>query len=109
AANGGRGCLAEMMELYQETGGNIIALGECAPEAAHRYGIVGVGEKTGRGFRITTMVEKPEPGTAPSNYYISGRYILQPAIFSLLANQERGAGGEIQLTDSMISLSRTDP
>ena len=107
---GGRGCLAQMMEVYAETGGNIVAVEECDPALAHQYGIVGVGETVGaRGFRMTGMVEKPPKGTAPSNFYITGRYILQPEVFAHLAAHEKGAGGEIQLTDSMIKLAETSP
>ena len=69
--------------------------------------IVGVGADHGATFEITRMVEKPKPGTAPSNLIISGRYILQPEIFQILELIEKGAGGEIQLTDGMIQLSRT--
>ena len=97
-------CLAQMTEVYEETGGNVIAVEECAPELAHQYGVVGVGEGRGEAFRITSMVEKPPKGTAPSNLFINGRYILQPRIFELLETQERGAGNEIQLTDSMRTL-----
>ncbi len=93
-----------MIELYAHSGGNIIAVEECAPDQAHKYGIVGVGEAIGEGFRITGMVEKPAKGTAPSNYFINGRYILQPEIFKILETQERGAGNEIQLTDGMLKL-----
>lgn len=102
--SGGGGCLKGMVRLYDEAGGNIIAVEECAPELAHRYGIVAPGEAIGEGFRITGMVEKPAKGTEPSNYFINGRYILQPEIFTLLETQERGAGNEIQLTDSMLKL-----
>jgi UTP--glucose-1-phosphate uridylyltransferase len=100
-----RGCLAEMVELYEETGGNIVAVQECDPEEAHKYGIVGRGAAVGTGFEITGMVEKPPKGMAPSNLYINGRYILQPQIFDILAGQERGAGNEIQLTDGMLRLA----
>ncbi|MFT4184573.1 MAG: sugar phosphate nucleotidyltransferase, partial [Rhizobium sp.] len=72
----------------------------------HKYGIVGVGETIGSGFRITEMVEKPAKGTAPSNFFINGRYILQPEIFEILESQERGAGNEIQLTDGMLKLAQ---
>ena len=77
------------------------------PSETHKYGIVGKGESLDGGFRITSMVEKPTPETAPSNFYISGRYILQPEIFELLERQERGAGNEIQLTDAMVRLAET--
>jgi UTP--glucose-1-phosphate uridylyltransferase len=97
-------CLKDMVELYQRTGSNVVAVQECDPAEAHKYGIVGRGEDAHSGFEITGMVEKPKPGTAPSNLYINGRYILQPEIFDILASQERGAGNEIQLTDAMLKL-----
>ncbi|WP_163267670.1 UTP--glucose-1-phosphate uridylyltransferase [Chelativorans alearense] len=101
---GVRGCLAGAMELYAETGGNVISVEECDPALTHKYGIVGKGKPVGTGFEVTEMVEKPDPSVAPSNSYINGRYILQPDIFSLLGNQQRGAGNEIQLTDAMHRL-----
>jgi len=100
-----RSCLAEMVALYEETGGNVVAVQECDPDEAHKYGIVGRGAPAGTGFAITAMVEKPPRGSAPSNLYINGRYILQPEIFDILASQERGAGNEIQLTDGMLRLA----
>ena len=102
-----KGCLKGMVELYEQSGGNVIAVEECAHDQTHKYGIVGAGEKVGDGFKITKMVEKPPQGTAPSNFFINGRYILQPEIFSILATQERGAGNEIQLTDGMLKLAQT--
>jgi UTP--glucose-1-phosphate uridylyltransferase len=104
---GERGCLAGAMDLYESTGGNVVAVEQCDPLDTGRYGIVGKGHGIGRGFAITEMVEKPEPAAAPSNFYINGRYVLQPEIFDILGNQERGAGGEIQLTDAMLRLSRS--
>lgn len=104
---GGRGCLAEVADLYAETGGNVIAVERCDPTETSKYGIVGCGADVGSGFEVTAMVEKPAPANAPSNYYINGRYILQPEIFSLLGNQQRGAGNEIQLTDAMVRLSQS--
>jgi UTP--glucose-1-phosphate uridylyltransferase len=98
-------CMKQMVELYNETGGNIVAVQACDPADAHKYGIVGRGAPAAGGFEISQMVEKPAKGTAPSNLYINGRYILQPEIFGLLSKQEKGAGGEIQLTDSMLTLS----
>lgn len=103
------GCLSGMVALYEKVGGNIVAVGECEPSQTHRYGIVGRGEELEGGFRITSMVEKPAAGTAPSNFYINGRYILQPEIFDLLSTQERGAGNEIQVTDAMLKLALTQP
>jgi len=106
----GTGCLAQLMETYAQTGGNVIAVEECDPEQTEKYGIVGKGEIAGdNAFRITAMIEKPTPAEAPSNLYISGRYILQPEIFALLGRQQKGAGNEIQLTDAMIALSETQP
>lgn len=101
-----KSCTREMVELYEQTGSNIIAVQECDPAEAHKYGIVGKGPEVHNGFRITEMVEKPKPGTAPSNLFINGRYILRPEIFKVLANQERGAGNEIQLTDAMLKLEQ---
>lgn len=106
---GGTGCLAQLIETYNQTGGNLIAVEECDPDQTDRYGIVGKGETVGDAFRITAMVEKPKPADAPSNLYISGRYILQPEIFPLLGRHQKGAGNEIQLTDAMIALSETQP
>lgn len=103
------GCLKEMVEFYEDTGGNVLAVEECAPSETSKYGIVGRGEDTHTGFQINAMVEKPKPEDAPSNFYIAGRYILQPEIFSLLEHQEKGAGDEIQLTDAMLRLHQDQP
>jgi UTP--glucose-1-phosphate uridylyltransferase len=102
---GKRGCLAGVMELYEQAGGNVIAVEQCDPTETNKYGIVGRGRNVGTGFAVTEMVEKPAPAVAPSNYYINGRYILQPEVFDLLGTQERGAGNEIQLTDAMKRLA----
>ena len=95
------GVLKQMIDAYEEKGGNIVGVEEVNPADTASYGIVARGDGPDSGFRITGMVEKPQPADAPSNLFISGRYILQPEIFSLLADQPRGAGGEIQLTDAM--------
>ena len=95
-----------MVELFQRTGNNFIGVQECDPAETHKYGIVAKGADIHTGFVITGMVEKPKQGTAASNLYINGRYILQPEIFDILESQERGAGGEIQLTDAMLRLGR---
>ncbi|MGN6549695.1 MAG: UTP--glucose-1-phosphate uridylyltransferase [Pararhizobium sp.] len=105
----GLGSMSGMMRLYNEVGGNVVAVEECDPDMTHKYGIVGIGEELNGGFRITGMVEKPPKEKAPSNSFLNGRYILQPDIFELLANQERGAGGEIQLTDGMLKLAEKQP
>lgn len=102
-----KGCLSSMVELYNNTGGNIIATEEVAWEETHKYGVVETGKNVEGGFEITNMVEKPEPGTAPSNLFINGRYILQPEIFDILSGHEKGAGGEIQITDAMIKLAKS--
>ena len=107
---GPRGCLSEMMDVYSDNpGSNVIAVYEVPLDQVHQYGIVGVGEKRGKGFRVTGMVEKPKAADAPSRYMISGRYILQPDIFKLLATQGAGAGGEIQVTDAMLTLADRQP
>jgi len=106
-----RGCLAQMIDAYGDLEGraNVIAVEEVPPDRTHLYGVVGVGAYKGKAFSITEMIEKPPPDKTPSNLIITGRYILQPEIFDILATQERGAGGEIQLTDAMIRLSETQP
>jgi UTP--glucose-1-phosphate uridylyltransferase len=102
--HGATPCLKDMIEAYGGSGGNLIAVAPVPDDQTHQYGIVGVTDAKAKVSRITQMVEKPPQGTAPSNLHITGRYILQPQIFDLLAKQEKGAGGEIQLTDSMIRL-----
>jgi UTP--glucose-1-phosphate uridylyltransferase len=109
-----RGCLGQMIDAAQGIdGANIIAVEQMAEERIHMYGVVGVGERAGNNggklFSVTQMVEKPKREAAPSNLIITGRYILQPEIFDILATGKRGAGGEIQLTDAMIELARTQP
>ena len=98
------GVLGQMMEAYEQHGGNVIAVEEVDPADVSSYGIVARGEGPDEGFTITGMVEKPKPEDAPSNLIISGRYILQPEIFSLLGRGLKGAGGEIQVTDGMQAL-----
>jgi UTP--glucose-1-phosphate uridylyltransferase len=104
-----RGCLAQMMDAARELGekANVVAVEEVPMERVDQYGVVGVGAQKGKMFEITGMVEKPPADRAPSNLILTGRYILQPEILDILATQERGTGGEIQLTDAMIQLSRT--
>jgi UTP--glucose-1-phosphate uridylyltransferase len=99
----GEPCLKSMTSIYDRNGGNVIAVEKCRPEDAHKFGIVSL-KPTANGPLVNGLVEKPAPGTAPTNFFISGRYILQPEIFGLLENQEPGAGGEIQLTDALVSL-----
>jgi UTP--glucose-1-phosphate uridylyltransferase len=104
-----RSCIGDMIAAYTESPGNYIAVAPVPPDQAHQYGIVGVKDAAAKTSRITGMVEKPKPGTAPSNLHISGRYILEPEIFDILGEGERGAGGEIQITDAMIRLAKTRP
>jgi UTP--glucose-1-phosphate uridylyltransferase len=105
------GCLAQMIEAANKLGdkANIVAVEEVPMERVHMYGVVGVGERNGKSFAITEMVEKPPREKAPSNLSITGRYILQPEIFKILESQPRGAGGEIQLTDGMVTLAKSQP
>ena len=104
-----RGVLKQMMETYEVTGGNVVAVEPVPMAEVSSYGVIGRGEGDDTGFRINGMVEKPAVAEAPSNLIISGRYILQPEIFTLLADQPRGAGGEIQLTDAMQTLMGPQP
>jgi len=106
-----RGCLAQMIDAYEGLGeeANLIAVEEVPEDQTHLYGIVGMGRQKGAAFEITGMVEKPPRGKAPSNLIITGRYILQPEIFGILETQQTGAGGEIQLTDAMITLAKSSP
>jgi UTP--glucose-1-phosphate uridylyltransferase len=106
-----RSCLAQMLDAYQQlpNNANVIAVEEVPMDRIHMYGVVGVGKSQGRAFEITQMIEKPPREQAPSSLIITGRYILQPEIFNILADQTRGAGGEIQITDAMIRLARKQP
>ncbi len=106
-----RSCLAQMLDAYRQLPGNanVIAVEEVSIDRVHMYGVVGVGKSQGQAFEITQMIEKPPRDRAPSNLIITGRYILQPEIFEILADQSRGAGGEIQITDAMIRLAREQP
>jgi len=104
------GCLAQMIDAARGIErANIIAVERMPLERIHMYGAVGIGERKGNLFPLTQMVEKPPRETAPSDLIITGRYILQPEIFDILASEKRGAGGEIQLTDAMIELARSQP
>jgi UTP--glucose-1-phosphate uridylyltransferase len=106
-----RGCLAQMLDAAREVGdgANLMAVEEVPQDRIHMYGVVGIGERRGKLFSVTQMVEKPAKEKAPSNLIITGRYVLQPEIFSILGAQERGTGGEIQLTDAMIALAKRQP
>lgn len=99
-------CLTQMMRAYDECGGNIIASVPVPREVTYKYGILDVDDESQHVTPIRNMVEKPKPEEAPSSLSILGRYILQPEIFDILEKQSAGAGGEIQLTDAMLTLSQ---
>jgi len=102
-------CLKQMMDVYEKTGGNLLALEEVRREQTSSYGIVDVEKDDGKLVKIKGLVEKPKPEEAPSNLSILGRYILQPEIFAELGAKRTGAGGEIQLTDSLARLIGRQP
>ncbi|WP_046174501.1 UTP--glucose-1-phosphate uridylyltransferase GalU [Domibacillus indicus] len=97
-------CTKQMMNVHEKTGGSILGVKEVPAEQVDRYGIAAVHSNGSRLYSVTELVEKPPVGQAPSNLAIMGRYILTPRIFELLAHQQRGAGGEIQLTDAIARL-----
>jgi UTP--glucose-1-phosphate uridylyltransferase len=99
-------CLTQMVEAYEEVGGNIVAIIDVPREHTRRYGVLDVVSDDGRLVRARGVVEKPEPATAPSTSTIIGRYIIQPQVFAHLARGEAGSGGEIQLTDALEQLIR---
>jgi UTP--glucose-1-phosphate uridylyltransferase len=103
------GCLAQMVEAYGRVGGNIVAALQVPDSETHKYGVIDPGASNGRLTEIRGMVEKPAPGSAPSNLMLPGRYILQPEVMRELNAQEQGAGGEIQLTDAMAKLIGKQP
>lgn len=96
--------LKQMVDAYNQTGGNIIAVDPVPMERVSSYGVIAPRARNGRLIEMSGMVEKPPQPSAPSNLKITGRYILQPEIFGLLEDQAAGAGGEIQLTDAMVRL-----
>ena len=102
-------CLAELVELGDQTEGSVVALAEVPQAETGRYGIVAVAAEEGRTVTISGMVEKPDPERAPSCLALIGRYVLQPGIFARLAAQPPGAGGEIQLTDAMAAMVSEQP
>ncbi|MCU6453209.1 UTP--glucose-1-phosphate uridylyltransferase GalU [Sphingomonas sp. A2-49] len=103
------GFVAQMVEAYHSVGGNIVGALEVADSETDKYGIISPGAVDGRLTEVKALVEKPKQGTAPSNLMIPGRYILQPEVMRILENQEKGAGGEIQLTDAMAQLIGRQP
>ena len=101
-------CLEQMIDAYEETGGNMVAAMEVPADKASSYGILDVAEDMGSVVSVKGMVEKPSPGTAPSNLAVIGRYILSPSVLSNLNKMKSGAGGEIQLTDAIAQDIGTD-
>lgn len=97
-------CLAQLVEVHKQTGGNVVAVEEIPHEHTDRYGVLDVGADDGRLASVRGLVEKPKPEDAPSRLAIIGRYVLLPEVFEHLSRFERGAGGEIQLTDAMAKM-----
>jgi UTP--glucose-1-phosphate uridylyltransferase len=103
------GCMAQMVEAYNEVGGNLISVLEVPWDEVSSYGVIDPGATSGALTEVRGLVEKPPQDQAPSNKIISGRYILQPEVMRTLENQGKGAGGEIQLTDAMARMIGTQP
>ncbi|MEG3169404.1 UTP--glucose-1-phosphate uridylyltransferase GalU [Sphingomonas sp. LB3N6] len=103
------GFMKQMVEAYNQVGGNVIGALEVPDSETGKYGIISPGAIDGRLTEVTALIEKPKRGTAPSNLMIPGRYILQPEVMRILETQEKGAGGEIQLTDAMAQLIGNQP
>ncbi len=101
----GTPCLKQMVEIYNEVGGNVVAVMDVPREHTNRYGVLKVGKQSGRLVEVEGLVEKPKPADAPSTLSIIGRYILQPVVFEHLDAQKPGAGGEIQLTDALAKMT----
>jgi len=99
-------CLKQLIDQYEETRSSVIGVQQVPEEETHRYGIIAPASKEGRRYQVDKFVEKPKQGTAPSNLAIIGRYLLTPEIFMFLDKQEKGAGGEIQLTDAIQQLNQ---
>jgi UTP--glucose-1-phosphate uridylyltransferase len=98
-------CLKQLIDQYEQTFSSVIGVKQVPDNETHRYGIIDPLEQHGRRYQVRQFVEKPAPGTAPSNLAIMGRYVLTPEIFLFLEKQEAGAGGEIQLTDAIQKLN----
>ncbi len=109
AHRGSTGCMKQMVDAYSQTGGNLISVLEVPHEEVSSYGVIDPGAEDGALTEVKGLVEKPPVEQAPSNKVISGRYILQPEVMRVLEAQEKGAGGEIQLTDAMAKMIGTQP
>lgn len=103
------GCMKQMVEAYEQVGGNLISVLEVPEEEVSSYGVIAPGRRDGALTEVLGLVEKPRREDAPSNLIISGRYILQPEVMRVLESQGRGAGGEIQLTDAMARMIGQQP
>lgn len=103
------GCLKQMVEAYDQVGGNLISVLEVPREQVSSYGVIDPGPASGALTEVRGLVEKPPVNEAPSNKIVSGRYILQPEVMRVLEGQEKGAGGEIQLTDAMAGMIGQQP
>jgi UTP--glucose-1-phosphate uridylyltransferase len=97
-------CLKQMVDVYGRVGGNLVAVMDVPQEQTNRYGVLKTGRQDGRLVEVQGLVEKPAPSDAPSTLSVIGRYILQPEIFDLIADQKPGAGGEVQLTDALARM-----
>ena len=106
---GGTGCMKQMVDAYNEVGGNLISVLEVPMDEVSSYGVIAPGATNGALTEVTGLVEKPPVAEAPSNKIVSGRYILQPEVMRTLETQEKGAGGEIQLTDAMAKMIGSQP
>ena len=106
---GSPNCTRQLVDAYEKVGGNVVAVLEVPPEETHKYGVITPGAVDGKLTEILGLVEKPAPGTAPSNLMLPGRYVLQPEIMDALGKVGRGAGGEIQLTDAMAAMIDKQP
>jgi len=102
-------CLKQMTEVYSEVGGSLVAVVDVLREQTNRYGIIDVKSDDGRLVSVRGLVEKPDPDDAPSTLSIIGRYILQPQVFKHLDKQEKGRGGEVQLTDALAATLGSGP
>jgi UTP--glucose-1-phosphate uridylyltransferase len=107
--HGSPGCMKQMMDAYQQIGGNLISVLEVPRESVSSYGVISPGETQGAITEVHGLVEKPKVEDAPSNLIVSGRYILQPQVMEVLQGQGKGAGGEIQLTDAMAQMIGKQP
>lgn len=107
--HGSPGCMKQMVEAYEKTGGNIISVLEVPRKDVSSYGVIAPGVANGSVTEVLGLVEKPKVEDAPSNLIVSGRYILQPEVMHILQGQEKGAGGEIQLTDAMAQMIGQQP